>query len=239
MIVSEDVSLSQRLGQLMQTVDVNADLCSEISTWFSQALQGNHDLILLVVQGPQLTGWDCLTQLKQWKNTPVIVLCPPLIGCSSCAMGLRCGADDAVTLPYNPEELAARVDALLRRTSRRRRFDWQADRLQLGATVLHRQDCRIEHEGSSTCLTAIQFKLLWLLALHRNQIVAKAQLHHLVLEKPYSLHDRSVDMHLSRVRKKLLSAGIQNLQIQTLRGQGYCLTAETGGDDRLCAGNER
>ncbi|WP_235040143.1 winged helix-turn-helix domain-containing protein [Vreelandella profundi] len=72
-------------------------------------------------------------------------------------------------------------------------------------------------------LTPLQFRLLWILVSHRGQILSKSYLYHTLFQREYSLYDRSLDMHVSRIRRKLSVVGFDALRLRTQHGKGYCL----------------
>nr|WP_238486443.1 winged helix-turn-helix domain-containing protein [Motilimonas eburnea] len=93
----------------------------------------------------------------------------------------------------------------------------------LGDLYLNRGLGKVRVAERLVALTPIQFKLLWALATHYKQVVDKRFLYKTVLKKPWTVHDRSLDMHLSRVRKKLTGVGFNEERIATVHGIGYCL----------------
>ncbi len=115
-----------------------------------------------------------------------------------------------------------RIEAVLRRTCGLTDNRAGDAALQIGTLRLDRNQLQVCVGEHNVELTPVQFKLLWCLASHQNEVLSKPYLHTLVLEKPYSRHDRSIDMHLSRVRKKLEHAGLPADRLQTVHGRGYC-----------------
>jgi two-component system response regulator PfeR len=183
------------------------------------------DVILLDADALE-TPWEVLALLHQWQTAPVIVLAR---NCSLCVNAFRRGADDFLAKPINPLELLMRCSALLRRTNTRRTSppstrNQNNAALTLGPLVLYRHERLIYYNNRPIQLTAIQFKLLLCMARNHNLLLNKADLHRWVLNKSYCRDDRSIDMHLSRIRKKLETAGMPPDAIQTVRGHGYQLS---------------
>ncbi|UTF61538.1 response regulator transcription factor [Gilvimarinus sp. DA14] len=166
--------------------------------------------------------WPSLQRQCQAKHCPIIVLAADR---ELCVHALRQGADDFLTTPINPDELMLRSQSLIRRL-------WQhppvgkTRTLALGPLQLDTQARSAFYNQRPITLTAIQFKLLFCLAEQHNTLLRKADLHRRVLNKPYCQHDRSIDMHLSRVRKKLIALGMPTDAIQTVRGYGYQLSMQ-------------
>ena len=137
-------------------------------------------------------------------------------------MGYQQGADDYVPKPFSFTELLLRIEALLRRTLGE--TDQRADpaTLAAGELKLDRHAMTVSFQGNPVSLTPIQFRLLWILVLHQSEALSKPYLYQVVLEKEFSRYDRSLDMHLSRVRRKLVEAGVAGDRLQTVHGKGYC-----------------
>lgn len=179
------------------------------------------DLLLLDVDADALDPWGLLAELRQWQSTPVIALADEP-GRSIDAF--RRGADDFVAKSADPLELLLRGQALLRRTRQLMPADPGGERLVVGPLSLSREDASVRYDNRPLRVTAIQFKLLWCLAEHHNTLLKKSELHRWVLNKSYCRDDRSIDMHLSRVRRKLIAAGMPPDAVQTVRGRGYRLS---------------
>ncbi|WP_051234572.1 response regulator transcription factor [Marinimicrobium agarilyticum] len=184
-------------------------------------LRADMDILIVDADAPGLNPWSLLAELRQWQSTPVILLARDS---NLCVDAFRRGADDFLTKPVNPAELLVRSEALLRRLNGATAMDAANDTLTLGPLMLSRSDRTVRYDERALRLTAIQFKLLWSLARHHNSLLHKADLHRWVLNKSYCRDDRSIDMHLSRIRKKLMIAGMPADAIQTVRGHGYRLS---------------
>lgn len=187
------------------------------------ALETPPDLVLLDVLLPDVNGFVVLRRLREQQPTPVIML-------TACGAeeerirGLRHGADDYLAKPFNLTELQLRIDAVLRRTrGNETARAAQAARLSLDGLLLERQAQRASVDGCDLALTPLQFRLLWLLLSHRGEALSKPYLYRMVLERDYSPYDRSLDMHVSRIRRRLAQAGLGADRLQTLHGRGYAL----------------
>jgi len=137
--------------------------------------------------------------------------------------GLEAGADDYLAKPFNTTELLLRIEALLRRCHPGPSL---SDSLHLHLDNLHldrlKQCAAIN--GLSMELTPTQFKLLWVLLLNQGEVLTKAYLYQTVLHRTFSAYDRGLDMHMSRVRRKLVDAGWVGERLQTVHGKGYMLS---------------
>src|SRR5690606_12108383 len=117
-----------------------------------------------------------------------------------------------------------RIDALLRRAMGLQHSRADGREMVIDGLRLNRLQQTATANGIPLTLTPIQFKLLWTLMLHQHEVLSKPYLYRLVLERDFSRYDRSRDMHLGRVRRKLIEAGIGADRLQTVHGTGYCFS---------------
>lgn len=184
------------------------------------ALADIPDLILLDVMLPDANGFSLLRRLREQQQTPVIML-------TACGAeeerirGLRHGADDYLAKPFNLTELQLRIDAILRRTRGPESRSAQPASLQVDALTLDRHRLRATVGELDLTLTPLQFRLLWQLLLQRGEVLTKPYLYRVVFEREHSHYDRSLDMHISRIRRRLAEAGLGAHRLQTLHGRGY------------------
>lgn len=222
LVVEDDHTLSAQLTDLLQRHGYAAEPCFDGDSALDRALQGAFDLVLLDVLLPGVDGFGVLNRLRRTLQTPVIML-------TACGaeeeriMGFSRGADDYLPKPFNFTELLLRIEALLRRVRGQTNAPADPDRLTLDGLELVRQGQRVRFAGEDITLTPIQFRLLWVLARNPGESLSKPFLYQSVLEREFSRYDRSLDMHLSRVRRKLVDAGMATDRLQTVHGKGYCL----------------
>ena len=178
------------------------------------------ELLILDVMMPGSDGLETLRELRQQHRLPVIMLSArgePV----DRVVGLELGADDYLSKPCLPRELLARVRAQLRRQTLP-----AADELNLGPLHLHPAERRASVEGQELRLTGAEFALLLTLAQHAGEVVGKATLTRLALGREIERFDRSVDVHVSRLRRKLLEASATAPAIEAVRGAGYLLITQ-------------
>lgn len=229
LILNKDPSFSHQLANSLAEGGHSTSVSHAGDEGLLRAVGEKFDLILVEFDLPPKNALEFLCNLRKTRSTPVVVMdgAGGLDGVNGGRALIRIeafhqGADDYWTEPFNLTEIQLRVAALLRRTVGLPADSHRADTLQVGPLHLNRRNLRARVHHREVELTQVQFKLLWHLASHRNQILPKAYLHTLVLEKPYCQHDRSIDMHLSRVRKKLADVGLTADRVQTVHGRGYC-----------------
>jgi DNA-binding response OmpR family regulator len=185
------------------------------------------DALVLDIMMPMVSGLEVLKEMRQFSNLPVIMLTGRGDDIDR-ILGLEMGADDYLGKPCNPRELSARLKAVLRRTKNSvepppasaaiiRFAGLQLDPAALSASL----------EGESLQLTAAEFRVLQLLVEHAGHVLSKEFLTEQVLQRKLSRYDRSIDVHVSRIRQKLGQA--QNAggpHIKAIRGMGYQLLLE-------------
>lgn len=224
LVVEDDITLNEHLTDLLrnQGYDVFSTACGE------QALERlrleSYDLILLDVDLPKVDGFSLLQFVHEHSQTPVIML--TAYGAEEHRIrGFKSGADDYISKPCSFTEISLRVEAVLRRTKAEPAPQTPSHLLNHHELTLDRFAQTVTVNASqqvhTTELTPIQFKLLWVLVQNAGAVQTKPFLYQAVLEREFSQYDRSLDMHLSRVRKKLISFGMSNDRIQTVHGKGY------------------
>lgn len=218
LIVEDDRPLSNQLAELLRRHGHHTAQCHDGRQGLLLAVRDCFDLILMDVLLPELDGFSALRRLRQRSQVPVII-----ISASNAEeeriKGLQKGADDYLPKPLNVTELLLRIDALLRRC--------QAQPPRPPSQLVHGElhlDRRLQHavyRGAPLTLTALQFRLLWTLTESRGEVLSKPFLYQRVMEKEFCRYDRGLDMHLSRIRRKLVAAGMPADALVTVYGKGY------------------
>jgi len=185
-------------------------------------VQSPYDAIVLDIMLPSVQGLDVLRQLREFSPTPVLMLTARGEDTDR-ILGLELGADDYLAKPCNPRELAARLRAILRRVggnSTQEESHSGPRKLIAGDTAVDEANRSATHASTDLGLTSAEFNLLALLLNHAGSVVSKEVLSKEALGRELSPYDRSVDVHISKIRKKLSSAGGDDL-IVSVRGSGY------------------
>ena len=220
LIIDDDTTFSSQIAGLLNQQGFATEQCYDGEQGLVKALAEQFDLILLDVLLPSINGFSILKQLRRVKETPVMML-------TACGNederieGYQRGADDYMPKPCNFIEMLLRVEALLRRSLGLKE---KSDKRQLSvdALKLNRTELSVRYDGHEIELTPIQFRLLWLLVENQRDTLSKPFLYQAVLERTFSRYDRSLDMHISRIRKKLVNAGMAADRLTTQHGKGYC-----------------
>jgi two-component system response regulator PfeR len=221
LIIEDDITLNDQLADLLRGRGFNISQCKDGEQGLLAAISEKFDLILLDVLLPTMDGFSVLKNLRKSRQTPVMML-------TACGaeeeriMGYRRGADDYLPKPFNFTELGLRIDAILRRSFNLKNRRNQSIEIIVDGLKLNRQKQTVIFDEAPISLTPIQFKLLWVLVDSQGDVLTKPYLYQVVLEREFSKYDRSLDMHLSRVRRKLTDAGMSAERFSTVHGKGYC-----------------
>lgn len=216
LIADDDIELSALLKEYFEGEGFFVRLAHDGRVALDEARQPGLDLVVLDVMMPEMNGMDVLRELRKESRLPVIMLTARGDDMDR-ILGLELGADDYVPKPCNPRELLARIRAVMRRAQ------GTADQ-----DVLHVDDLELK-QGSRTLsrggqpveLTSTEFSILQALLQHRGEVVSKRDLYMSALGREPVPHDRSVDMHVSNLRRKLGTDRDGNNRIETIRGIGY------------------
>jgi len=225
LIIDDDRELGEMLAEFLSPdhLDVRACLTGEDGL---EALRNEtYDLLILDIMLPGMNGLDVLKALRERSDIPVIMLTARGDDVDR-ILGLEFGADDYLAKPFNPRELLARIKAILRRT---RSDERRGGSVAVGKLEFDVRSRRVEAGGQSIRLTGTEFELLRCLAESPGEVVSKEQLAREVLGRRHMPYDRSIDTHISNVRRKLSDAGVDNPSIQSQRGIGYLLLVDERG----------
>ncbi|GGA89027.1 DNA-binding response regulator [Neiella marina] len=221
LLIDDDTELASLLTELLQYEGYQIDAVHDGQTGLQKGLEGQHELILLDVMLPQLNGFEVLKQLRQQSTVPVIMLTARGEPADR-VLGLEHGADDYLPKPFTEAELVARMKAVLRRYQPAQ--DLGDGLLSAGVSVnIAKQTAHWQHQDLS--MTSAELAILACLMENPGQPVDKETLSLRALGRRMMPFDRSIDMHVSHVRKKLAEY-LDEVPIKTLRGRGYSWSAE-------------
>ncbi len=195
-----------------------------------RALTGDFSLVLLDVMLPGIDGFEVLRRLRGSSQVSVMLLTARGEDIDR-IVGLEIGADDYLPKPFNPRELLARVRAILRRSQARQVKDERPAirHLSVAGIELDTGSRTVTAGGQLVDLTNVEFELLGALMEAPGQILTREQLTETVLDRQFNPFDRSLDMHVSRLRRKLDDVAQLGDQIKTIRSVGYQLAIPAHG----------
>lgn len=222
LIIDDDEELCELVSEYLGVEGFSVESVNDGEAGLKTALEGGYDIAILDVMMPKMNGFDVLRALRQTSQLPVIMLTARGDDMER-IVGLEIGADDYLPKPFNPRELAARLRAILRRSGG---ADGAADNenLSVDGIELSSRARTVSVDGSDVILTSVEFALLRELLKDAGQVVKKEDLSERVLERKLSPYDRSLDMHISNLRKKLGPRGDGSERIKTIRSVGYIYT---------------
>lgn len=221
LIVDDDRALCALLKDYLEREGFVVDVAHDSESGLAQ-LQNpatRPELLILDVMMPGRDGLETLRELRLKHRLPVIMLSAKGEPVDR-VVGLELGADDYLTKPCLPRELLARIRAQLRRNA-----PSAATSLQVGVLRLEPSERRAYVAGQELTLTGAEFQLLLALAQRAGELVDKATLTRMALGRELERFDRSIDVHVSRLRHKLAEASAQSPRIDSVRGAGYSLVA--------------
>ena len=222
LLVDDDVELTELLSSLLTLEGFDVQTANN-GLEALQKLDESHELVLLDVMMPKLNGLDTLKEIRKVSNVPVMMLTARGDDIDR-VVGLELGADDYLPKPFNDRELVARIRAILRRSvSPSNNVDDTKEILSFENVTLYltRQTAMYGEENLN--LTDYEFKILQRLIELKGDIVTREELSLEVLGKTLSPFDRSLDMHISNLRRKLPERESKLSWFKTLRGKGYLL----------------
>ncbi len=225
LLIDDDDELSDMMKSYLETMGYEVTLAPDGEAGLKLATGiGNFDLILLDVMMPKMDGFDVLKKLRQTHLTPVLMLTAKGDDYDR-ILGLELGADDYLPKPFNHRELVARIKAIFRRLDLGSQVKQQQDLVINGIELsVSKQEASVK--GVPLTLTGTEFSILRLLMVNAGELVSKEDISQQVLGRKLMAFDRSIDMHVSNLRKKI-SACCNDEKIKTIRGSGYLLRQQS------------
>jgi two-component system OmpR family response regulator/two-component system response regulator CpxR len=221
LLVDDDVELLDLLRDYLDGEGFAVDCAYDGPSGVRAALSGRHDIVVLDVMMPGISGLQALAQIRATSTLPIIMLTARGDDTDR-IVGLDLGADDYVPKPCTPREIAARLRAILKRSGTAE----NAGNLIAGRLSLWPAQRRAEYDGRLLALTSTEFSVLEVLVRRAGQAVTKVELSDQALGRSLSRFDRSIDVHISRIRHKLGNLADGRSPIQTVIRKGYQLVLD-------------
>jgi DNA-binding response OmpR family regulator len=222
LVVDDDVELCELLAQYLKAEGFDLEAVANGEQGVGRALSGDHALVVLDVMLPAMQGFEVLRQIRAQSPIPVLMLTARGDDLDR-ILGLELGADDYLPKPFNPRELAARIRAILRRAKPQppELAPQLREPILLGDLELDNAARVVRRGGELLNLTTVEFQLLEVLLRAAGQVVTREVLVRDVLGREFSPFDRSIDVHVSNLRKKLGPHPDGTERIKGVRGFGY------------------
>ena len=222
LIIDDDIELCEMVSDYLSLEGFATTCVHNGEDGAEQACSGGYDAVILDVMLPRMNGFDTLRQIRKNTQLPVLMLTARGEDVDR-IVGLEMGADDYLPKPFNPRELIARLRAILRRFQVAG-SDIHARELTMGSLVIQPTARRALLDGEAMELTSSEYNVLLCLIRQPDAVVTKETLSEDALGKPLARYDRSIDMHISHLRRKLDQSAGAGPRIHTVRGIGYQLT---------------
>lgn len=223
LLVEDDARLAALTRDYLASHEVVVTVAADGRQGLAEALARRYDVVLLDLMLPGKSGLDVCRELRVRSDVPVIVLTARGEEADR-VLGLELGADDYLAKPFSPRELLARIRAVVRRA--RGQAGPSLEVVRVGALVVDPAARRATRDGKELQLTAYEFALLKALAERAGRVLTREQLMELAKGSAEESFDRSVDVHVSRLRHKLGDDPKRPRLLKTVRGLGYLLAAE-------------
>lgn len=223
LVIDDDSELCELLAQYLQPEGFLVEAVQESLSGFERALSGDHSMVVLDVMLPQISGFEVLQRIRRSSGIPILMLTARGDEVDR-IVGLEMGADDYLPKPFNPRELVARLRAIRRRTEKRekqREKETPEQSLKIGDLTLEPGTRTVIKTGRQVPMTAAEFSFLQELMQQAGKVVSRDHLSEKVLGRKLMMFDRSVDVHIYNLRRKLGAATDGFDPIKTIRGAGY------------------
>jgi len=222
-VVADDRELCQMLAEYLDTEHFDVRSVHDGDEALALLRSNEFEIVILDVMLPSVSGFDVLRQVGATYEMPVLMLTARGDDVDR-IVGLELGADDYLSKPFNPRELVARIRAILRRASTRKARAATPDVLTVGPIVLNTGMHQVHVADAAVSLTGAELRVLELLMRSPGQVLSRDAMTEQALGRKLVPYDRSIDTHISNLRRKLDLETGRNPTIKNVRGSGYTLT---------------
>ncbi len=232
LVIDDDTELCDLLGEYLGQEGFAVESVNDGAAGLKRALSGEHALVVLDVMLPEMNGFDVLRMIRERSRVPVLMLTARGNDVDR-IVGLEMGADDYLPKPFNPRELVARIRAVKRRTGSDADAKDSPDlpeSLRVGDVELSPGTRIVRRAGKVVELTSVEFSLLEALLRSAGNVVSREELARTALGRNLASFDRSVDVHMSSLRRKLGHQVGAMERIRNIRGVGYMYPMMPGRD---------
>ncbi|MBQ9613922.1 MAG: response regulator transcription factor [Lachnospiraceae bacterium] len=220
LIVDDEQLIVKGLKYSLTQDNYEVDTALDGEEALEKAKQNNYDLILLDLMLPKMSGMEVCREVRGFSSVPIIMLTAKSDDIDK-IMGLEYGADDYVTKPFNILEVKARIKAIFRRVDARSAEPVQSPVIESGDLRLDKENRRLSVAGREVNLTSKEFELLDFLVAHPGKVYGRVKLLELIWGKDFPGDERTVDVHVRRLREKIEPNPSEPRYVQTKWGVGY------------------
>ena len=220
LLIDDDKELCNMLQNYLAQEGFTTDAVYDGESAIDKIVDGDYHLVILDIMLPGLSGFEVLKTVREQSSVPVLMLTARGEDVDS-VIGLELGADDYLAKPCNPRVIVAHIRAILRRSQSSTLDGAPDEQLSIGDIELYPQSRTVYCERNPIGLTSTEFTILETLMRNAGAVVNKNDLSEIALGRKLAHFDRSLDVHISNVRKKLGFISEQNDRIKTVRNVGY------------------
>jgi len=224
LLIDDDVELCDLLSRFLHSEGFKVTSVHDGEHGLNMAFEGDFDLAVLDMMLPKKNGMDVLRELRQSSTLPVMMLTARGEEMDR-IIGLELGADDYLPKPCNPRELAARIRAILRR-SEPQTSGTTSQTMTFGSLTWQPKSRTILNQSKPIELTSTEYNILSVLMQHAGEVVSKHELSEAALGKHFATFDRSLDVHIGHLRKKLAATMNHAPRIKTVHSIGWLFVPE-------------
>lgn len=222
LIVEDDARLARLLQEYLSAHGFEADIERSGDRAVERIWREDPALVVLDLQLPDLNGFDVCRRARERYSRAILMLTASRAEVDQ-AVGFELGADDYVVKPVEPRILLARIRSLLRRVEGLAMLPATREVIAVGPLRVNRSRREVVVGGLSVDVTGVEFETLWLLALRAGEVVSRHEMSLQVRGIPYDGIDRGIDVHVSRLRRKLEAVGFDADNLKSVRGHGYLM----------------
>ena len=223
LMIEDDVSLASMLSEYLQGTGVQVEAAHDAASGLAALARTKPDAVILDVMLPDLDGFEVCRRIRAGSDVPVIMLTARGDDADR-IVGLELGADDYLPKPFNPRELLARLRAVLRRSARAQSHS--RDAMRFGRLEIDAASRQVTLGDAACNLTGYQFDVLYALASNAGRVMSRERLMDQLRGESLEAFDRSIDVHVSRIRAAIEDDPHHPRRIITVRGAGYVFTSE-------------
>lgn len=222
LLVEDDISIQEMVETYLVKEGFQVTIASDGEEGVNTYLKGSFDLIILDIMMPKLDGLEVVRIIREKSAVPILMMSAKDTDVDK-AVGLGLGADDYICKPFSMIELAARVKAGIRRSTKYSAVESKDEAIQIGDLIIDPINFTVEKKGRQLKLTLKEFEILKLFVKNQNRVFTKAQIYTLVWNEEYYGDDNVINVHMRRLREKIESDPSNPEYIKTLWGIGYKL----------------
>ncbi len=224
LVVDDEKLIVKGIRFSLEQDGMDVDCAYDGEEAFEKAKQNKYDIILLDLMLPKMDGFTVCQQIREFSSVPIIMLTAKGEDMDK-ILGLEYGADDYITKPFNILEVKARIKAIIRRTKRPVEKEPESNILEFSDMKIDRDSRRVFISNKEINLTAKEFDVLEMLALHQNKVYSREKLLDMIWGSEYPGDVRTVDVHIRRLREKIETTPGEPKYVHTKWGVGYYFQA--------------